>query len=139
LDRGARYQWIYSCGGSSGGGGNWDLRPIYHSLAAAYGWTYREIDEHTLQEVNDLFSGWKDHPPVYVLVKAIVEGFGGGKKTDIEEKDIDQLQRESRGLLPILRGTKDPGLPKSAPVFDLDQMRIKNQERIKANLKLKVT
>ena len=118
--------------GGSSGGGEWDLRPIYRSLAAAYGWTYSAIDEHTLAEVNDLFEGWNDSPPTNLLVRAIVEGLGGGRKpvfvqdqAQISDRDLTELASQAGKALPIQRGP-DPGLPKAAPVFDLDLMRKKN-------------
>jgi hypothetical protein len=92
-----------------------------------------------LGEVNELFTGWEEHPPVYVLVKAIVQGLGGGgampSHETIEEQTTDdqilsKLRAEVQGLsMPIVRG-RDPGLPKSKVVTDLDQMREKNRARI---------
>ena len=130
-------------GGSEGGDGNdkWDLKPIYRSLAAAYGWTYSEIDSHTLPEVRELFDGWSDHPPTNLLVKAIVEGLGGGKpKTyapvDVPPEAFEQMQKSALAAIavkagprvPIIHG-KDKGLPKAAPIFDLDELRKRNAER----------
>lgn len=89
-------------------------------------------------EVNELFAGWEEHPPVYVLVKAIVQGLGGGgampSRETIEEQIIDdqilnKLRAEVQGYMPVVRG-RDPGLPKSKVVTDLDQMREKNRARI---------
>jgi hypothetical protein len=143
-------EWICAGGRVGGDGstaeqGQWDIRPIYRSLAAAYGWTYSEIDSHTLFEVKELFSGWSDHPPTNILVRAIVEGLGGGKASVASEDDFsvpqvaqDAMQRAATAAiaakagsrLPVIHG-KDTGLPKAAPVFDLDILREKNIELLK--------
>lgn len=140
-------EWVYAGGNSSGSddGDQWDLRPIYRSLAAAYGWTYAQIDQHTLAEARELFEGWDEHPPTNILVKALLDGFGGGKNTK-PDPDLklpphiqDTLQRSAVAAinakadpkwLPVTRG-RDPGLPGVAPIFDLDELREKNAERLR--------
>ena len=122
------------------------MKPIYQSLAAAYGWTYGQIDEHTLLEVNELFKGWEDYPPTNILVKALVNGFGGIKKPKVDEDGFtipseaqDAMQRSAVGAiaakadprwLPVTRG-RDRGLPKAAPVFDLTELRERNLEALR--------
>jgi hypothetical protein len=77
----------------------------------------------------------------------LVEGFGGGKKRSNELIDIppearDAMQtsavaalatRADPKWLPITRG-RDPGLPKAAPVFDLDELRRRNAEALKQRM-----
>lgn len=122
------------------------MKPIYQSLAAAYGWTYEQVDGHTLGEVNELFAGWDDYPPTNILVKALVEGFGVKKKPKTDGEDFvvpqeaqDAMQRSAVGAiaakadprwLPVTRG-RDRGLPKAAPVFDLTELRERNLEALR--------
>lgn len=78
------------------------------------------------------------------MVKALVEGFGGGmKESGTEEKEsaditpeaMDAMQRsaaqaiaaKSGNRLPVMVG-KDLGLPIAPPMFDLDEMRRRNEE-----------
>lgn len=87
------------------------------------------MDNYTLKEVNELFLTWNEHPPVYVLLKALVEGLGGGTKPKpIDEAQIQELTFKSRGALPVVAKGKNPFEPKAAPVFDLETMRAKNRE-----------
>lgn len=94
--------------------------------------------------MNELFEGWSEYTPTNILVKAIVEGLGGGPKPK-EEVDKDgfkvpvaaeyAMQRSAAqaiaakagSRLPVIQG-RDKGLPQSAPIFDLDEMRKKNME-----------
>lgn len=101
--------------------------------------------------MNELFSGWNEYPPTNLLLKALVEGFGGGSKPQVEPERLDippeaalAMQRSAaaeistrigRGL-PMVRG-RDTGLPKAPPVFDIDEMRKRN-EAIKNRRGLKV-
>jgi hypothetical protein len=93
-------------------------------------------------EVNELFSGWVDHPPTNILVKAIVEGLGGGRKAQIDHETMDippdasaAMQRSALAgiaskagpTLPVMRG-RDLGLPTAQPVFDIDEMKRRNAE-----------
>jgi hypothetical protein len=87
-----------------------------------------------------------------LLVKAIVDGFGGGTKApsadndtaEIPQEAMDAMQREAmRGIaakagsrLPIVRG-RDRGLPKKEPVFDIGAMRERNAEVIRRRAKMK--
>jgi len=101
--------------------------------------------------VNELFAGWKDHPPTNILVKALLDGFaGGGKKSSADGGEInippsaqDAMQRAAVAAisakadakwLPVTRG-RDPGMPTSAPVFDVDELRSRNREVIKKRAK----
>jgi hypothetical protein len=100
-----------------------------------------------LPEVEDLFSGWEEFPPTNLLVKAIVEGLGGGRKVTSSEdftvpsEALDAMQRSALSQisakagpqLPVIRGA-DVGLPKTTPVFDLDTMRQRNQDRLKTRV-----
>ena len=138
---------IPSGGSEAGGveGDPYDLRPVYHGLAAAYGWTYAQIDAHTLAEANELFDGWREAPPVHILVRGIYLGLGGKlagaeriASSASDEYTVDNLPSELRNRpgLPILRG-RDPDLPKAPPVFDLDAMRQKNLLRLVARARAK--
>ena len=94
-----------------------------------------------MPEVNELFSGWDEYPPTNILVKALVEGFGGKKKSTVDEtvempqEAFDAMQKSAMAeiavkagpRLPILQG-KDRGLPKTPPVFDIEVMRQRNAE-----------
>jgi hypothetical protein len=128
-------------GGRSGGGAesDWDLKRLYQSLAAAYNWTYSQIDSHTLAEVKELFDGWEEYPPLGLLVKAIAEGLGGGKLKSVPgssevEANLENIRARAGPALPVISG-RDIGLPKNAPVFDLETLRKRNTERIIANVK----
>jgi hypothetical protein len=90
-------------------------------------------------ETDELFRTWDKHPPTNILVKVIVEGLGGvdvSAPQGISEAELQKLAAEARGALPHVRGT-DPGLPR-APVFDLDELRRRNQDSIKAKAKQRV-
>lgn len=98
-------------------------------------------------EANELFNGWDEYPPTNILVKALVEGFGGGVKKkqlvdddstiDVPDEAFKAMQRSAlagiaaraQGRLPIIAGP-DLGLPKSQPVFDIDEMRKRNNDVI---------
>ena len=130
------------------------MKPIYRSLAAAYGWTYSEIDSHTLPEVNELFSGWDEHTPTHLLVKALVEGFGGGKisspsppgsanpayavpleaQAAMQTSVLNNIAAKAGPAMPILRG-RDPGLPAKPPSFDLDELRERNLDILRKRAK----
>jgi hypothetical protein len=147
-------KWLYAGGSASGERrSEWDLRPIYASLAAAYGWTFGDIDELTLADVNDLTSQWKDHPPTNILLKGLIEGLAGGSKptvdaaVDMPPEAFEAMQNaalagiaaRAGNRIPIMAG-RDPGLPKAAPVFDLDTLRQRNAEakaRLEARAKEK--
>ena len=139
------FEWLQT-GGSPGGNGDgspvWDLKPIYRSLAAAYGWTYSEIDSHTLVEVNELFEGWDESPPTHLLLKAIVVGLGGsfeGKKpkgeqeipsevfSSMQASAVAGIAAKGGRSLPVIVG-QDKGLPKASPIFDLEALKRKNKE-----------
>ena len=103
-----------------------------------------------MAEVNELFAGWEDYPPVSVTLKALAAGFGVGVKenkvqddgTFIPSEAQEAMQRSAMqaiaakagSRLPIMRG-KDPGLPKAKPVFDLNELRNKNIDALKAKLR----
>ena len=95
-----------------------------------------EIDAHTLAEANELIEGWNENPPVHLLVKALVIGFGGqtashSRESSINDSNIDEIRAKAGAMLPVYRG-RDPGLPSSAPIFDLNAMREKNAMKILA-------
>jgi len=100
-----------------------------------------------LAEANELFEGWGEHPPTNLLVKAIVEGFGGtrpgpmGQTADVqmppaaaeamEKAALAEIRTKGAGRIPIIQG-RDKGLPKAPPVFDLDKLRERNGTVAKA-------
>jgi len=107
-----------------------------------------QIDQHTLPEVQDLFAGWGEYTPTNVLLKALLKGLGGEQTPptvstpDIPSHVFDEMQRSAlAGIaakagprLPITRG-KDAGLPKVAPVFDIDALRERNKEVLRRSAK----
>jgi len=95
-------------------------------------------------EAQELFEGWVDHPPTNLLVKAIVEGFGGAKPKlaegawsadnippeamqAMQNSALQQIAVKAGPTLPIQRG-RDKGLPKAPPIFDEETMRQRNEE-----------
>lgn len=96
-------------------------------------------------EANELFEGWADEPPTNVLLNGIVRGFAGkgattpsreqraletgGAITNVTDADLIKLSVEAGPALPVQR-TKDIGLPKKAPVFDMLEMRKRNTDVI---------
>lgn len=91
--------------------------------------------------MNELFEGWSEHPPTNLLVKAIVEGLGGGRSSApsenfvvppeaqkaMQDSALAEISVKAGHQLPVLRG-RDPGLPPAKPVFDLDEMKARNAE-----------
>jgi hypothetical protein len=47
---------------------------LYGHIATTTGWTFSQIDQLTLWDVNDLFDYWQDNPPTHVLVAAYLMG-----------------------------------------------------------------
>lgn len=39
-------------------------------MATSTGWTFAEIDQLTLWDVNELMEYWADHPPAHVILAA---------------------------------------------------------------------
>jgi hypothetical protein len=103
-----------------------------------------------LAEANELFTGWKEFPPTNLLVKAIVEGLGGGVKSENEapfevpDEAMAEMQRSAASAivakagnrLPMVRG-KDAGLPKAPPVFDIEELRKRNAEVARRRAEIK--
>ena len=97
-----------------------------------------------------MFHGWEEYPPTNLLVKAIVEGLGGGAKPK-DDVDIDvppeamlAMQRSAAQAivtkagprLPMVRGA-DKGLPPTPPTFDIDELRRRNAEVIQRRRQMK--
>lgn len=78
---------------------DWAL--IYGCLSTSVGWTFREIDEHTLPEVEELLDYLADHPTAASIlaavhqVKTTVGSLRGKKWKDI---DPDRLQSEFQSV-----------------------------------------
>ncbi len=103
-----------------------------------------------LTEVQEVVKGWSEEPPLVFLVEALVHGLGGGTKPKVLEPEtlpapsIDPIPspgelsdlafRAGRSLAIV---DHDPGLPKSAPIFDLDELRRKNVEKAVSNTRKK--
>jgi len=62
---------------------------VYGHTATATGWTFSQIDQLTLWDLNDLFEYWQDYPPTHVLVTAYLTA--GNKNRSSTRK------RQSRG------------------------------------------
>lgn len=106
-----------------------------------------------MKEVNELFAGWDEYPPVYLSVKAIVVGLGGGTKpTGIADPDfavpadamarmqssaLQEIKAKAGTRLPVMPG-RDPGLPKAAPVFDPDELKRRSSDAVRRRLAMKV-
>ena len=82
--------------------------------------------------------GWDESPPTNILVKALVQGFGGtvskprpiedippDKLKEMQESAMAGIRHKAGNRVPIIRG-KDKGLPKTAPVFDVETLRQRN-------------
>lgn len=82
-----------------------------------------------------MFIGWNDHPPVYVSLQALMQGFGvktqptAAVATDAE---IHKLAASSQGGLRVMR---DPGLPKTPVVLSVEELHVRNAARLKERLK----
>lgn len=80
----------------------------------------------TLARANEYFDGWADNPPTYILVKSLVEAFGGKAETpQISDRDISELGRLAGPMLPIIHG-RDEEIERMAPVFDFEEMKRRN-------------
>lgn len=85
--------------------------------------------------MNLIFASWREYPPVNVLLKSLLEGLGAKPEDPtVTPSELAELHKQVGSALPIIKG-RDVGLPKSTPVFDLDEMRRKNQTLIKNRLK----
>lgn len=100
----------------------------------------------TLPEANALFKGWDKEPPVYLSLKALLQGFVGAAKgngaprttaaitsnPDVD-KTLSEISVKAGRAIPVLRG-KDHGLPKTVPVFDFEELKRQGRERIIARM-----
>ena len=100
-----------------------------------------------------MFAGWSKYPPTNILVKALVEGFGGTTKTTpkpgeefeipseamaaMQKSAVEAIAAKAGSRIPVMKG-KDPGLPKAMPIFDLDAMRQKNADIVRKRATIKV-
>jgi hypothetical protein len=79
-----------------------------------------------LAEVNELFDGWSEEPPVHLLVRALVWGLGGKPQPQVESdansSTVDEIRAKAGGMLPFYRG-RDPGLPKQSAVLDFSELQ----------------
>jgi hypothetical protein len=68
---------------------------LYGHIATATGWTFGEIDQLTLMEVNELFDYWQEYPPTHVLVSAYLGGGNQGglgrRRSRQGAQDLDEL------------------------------------------------
>ena len=101
-------------------------------------------------EANELFTDWEEYPPTNLLVKAIVEGLGGGAKPKenvdfaVPPEAMLAMQRSAAQAivtkagprLPMVRGP-DKGLPPTPPTFDLEEMRKRNVDVIQRRRQMK--
>lgn len=44
---------------------------MYGHIATSTGWTFSEIDQLTLWDVNDLMEYWAEHPPAHVILAGV--------------------------------------------------------------------
>lgn len=96
------------------------------------GWNLATIDDLTLPLVREITAEWNEAPPLVFLVDALVRGFSSQSTSGahpISDSDIYKLVSEVGSALPVV--ARDPNLPKSAPVFDLSEMRQRNAMAIK--------
>jgi hypothetical protein len=103
-----------------------------------------------LSEAHELFTGWDEHPPTNLLVKAIVEGLGGQTQpkandvVDVPPEAMLAMQRSAAqavvakagSRLPMVHG-RDKGLPSAQPVFDIEEMRRRNADVTRRRAQMK--
>lgn len=82
-----------------------------------------------------MIEGWTEYPPLGILVKAIVVGFGGRPAAKSQQPQaaaddsvLTELSVKAGRALPVIRG-KDSGLPQAKPMFDFEALKQKNAER----------
>lgn len=100
--------------------------------------------------MREIFDGWKDDPPVFLLLSSFLRGPGEESTTDemspskpskvsggITDAQLSKLSVQAGHLLPIRRG-KDPLLPKQKPIFDIEELRklnnMKSEERLQRRI-----
>jgi hypothetical protein len=64
-------------------------------LATELGWTYSDIDDLSLNDVDELMEYWKESPPVPMLVRAYM---GFGKKEKPKKADKKSLAEFAKML-----------------------------------------
>ena len=61
-------------------------------MVTATGWTFEQVDEMTLTQLNDLLEYWTDSPPLHVMVAA----YFGLKPNASATKSRDQFKPATR-------------------------------------------
>jgi hypothetical protein len=93
------------------------------------------IDEMTLDNAEEIFSHWEQTPPTYQVAGIIAQILGWqprrSRKGDApspqtQQAEIAELLARPPDGMPVVRG--GTGMP--APVFDLDEMRERNREKM---------
>lgn len=80
-----------------------------------------------------MFESWRDHPPTNVLLKALLDGLSAeGKAESSPSPEIPLDTFAAKAGLSISRDDSSP-----TPVFDLDAMRARNQDKIRTFAKRK--
>lgn len=60
------------------------------------GWTFQDIDELTMTDVDDVFEYWKDNPPVPMMVRAYL-GIRKEKPKKASKETLAELARAFGG------------------------------------------
>lgn len=97
-----------------------------------------------------MFAGWEEFTPTNVLVKALVQGFGGASPAspaatldNISPEALEQMQRSAMAgiaakadprWLPIQRGV-DKELAKLTPTFDMDELKARAEQSMQRRVK----
>ena len=54
----------------------------------------------TLGEAREIFDGWPDYPPVFLMLKGIVDGLAGGSASPGRDKLAEMSDQDVRALFP---------------------------------------
>jgi hypothetical protein len=106
--------------GKLGKFGEREIAGLFGLIVTATGWTFEQVNQVTLDEVDDLVRYWKDTPPVHVSVVNLLHSLGGtskkaGPKTptptgtpddwaSMETTAPKPTQAELRGIVQQLQG-----------------------------------
>lgn len=97
----------------------------------------------TLAEAREIFDGWPDYPPVFLMLKGLVEGLAGRPNDrpalpsesvrsisppPNDDATLERIATDSLGQIPLMR-RPDPQLAAMKLETDFDALRQRNLER----------